>query len=162
LVEAVPDTTEPYPIHAPVVGTITLYEGLTGSSTVGGVVASSVSRTWSALDTGYYRVEFAPDAGCQIAMDTIYVPAVLNVGDIEEHITSALSLASSITDETLMLRSRDPAERISITVRDACGRTVLETSAALGPFSVERLVPGPYFLTAVQGREELRARFIKR
>ena len=162
LLEAIPDTTEPFPIHSPVTGTIYLFEGLVGSNPVGPYFTEALSGIWNALDTGYYRLQFTPNLGCQTIVDTIYVPAVLNVGEKEPPITSALSIAPSITDMTLTLRSKGSAERVWIIIRDAYGRVVLEASDTPGPFSVERLVPGPYFLTAVQGREELRARFIKR
>jgi hypothetical protein len=160
LIEAVPDTTELYPIYGPVTGTAVLYEGLNGSSIVA-QYSGVTDAIWTDLDTGYYRVCFAPDSGCQVICDTLYVPAVPGNGVAESQSTDALSLVPTATPGILTLLSQNGSAVADITITDALGREVTRLRIVPGPFSVEQLPRGVYVLTAVQGSERLRVRFLK-
>ncbi|MCC7503257.1 MAG: T9SS type A sorting domain-containing protein [Flavobacteriales bacterium] len=160
LIEAVPDTTELYPIYGPVTGTAVLYEGLNGSSIVA-QYSGVTDAIWTGLDTGYYRVCFAPDSGCQVICDTLYVPAVPGNGVDESANMDALSLVPTATTGMLTLRSRNGSAFADITITDALGREVMRMRIAPGPFSVAQLPRGAYVLNAVQGSERLRVRFLK-
>ena len=160
LLEAVPDTTELFPIYGPVTGTAVLYEGLSSSNIVA-QYPGVTDAIWTDLDTGYYRVCFAPDSGCQVICDTLYVPAVQGNGVSESASMDALSLVPTATTGMLTLRSWNGLAVADITITDALGRDVSRMRMAPGPFSVEHFPRGIYVLTAVQVNERLRVLFLR-
>ncbi len=160
LVEAIPDTTEPYPIQAPVMGSISLTE-LSSGLLVGTQLTNAGSALWTGLDTGYYVLYFQPDAGCQSAWDTLYVPAETSTG-MDRLGGPALSARPTITDGTLVLSSSISDQPVHIRIVDMHGRTILTTMLRPGPLSVDALLPGAYLLVAAQGEVLLRSRFVKR
>ena len=160
LIEAVPDTTEIFPIYGPVTGTAVLYEGL-NSSTIVAQYGGVTDAIWTGLDTGYYRICFVPDSGCQVICDTLYVPAVPGNAVSDSPKLDVLSLMPTVTTGMLSLRSQNGAAIADITITNVLGREVLTMRILPGPFSVEQLPRAAYVLTAVQGSERLRLRFLK-
>lgn len=161
LIEAVPDTTEPYPIYSPVLGMINLIS-LTEGQPVGVPLINAGTAIWTGLDTGWYVVEFHPNPVCQIARDTLYVPPETNTAVGNEAMRPVLRMAPTLTDGTLRLSSSTGTAPINVRIVDGHGRTVLTGALTPGPFSIEALPPGPYVLVATQGQALLRSRFIKR
>lgn len=161
LIEAIPDTTEPYPISSPVLGTITLF-ALPSNQQVGQGIYNTGGALWSDLDTGYYVISFQPDAGCQTAYDTLYVPAEMNTGSIGVAVAPALRIAPTVTDGMLLLSSSAGSAPVHVRIVDIRGRTVAMMVVPPGPLSVEGLAQGSYVLVATQGEMIFRNRFIKR
>ena len=160
LIAAIPDTTEPYPIEAPVTGTISL-SWLDGTP-VGSTLLNAGSGLWTGLDTGWYVLSFQPDAGCQAARDTLYVPAETNTGVVRLPSIHVLSIAPTVTDAALRISSSAGSAPVRIRILDIHGRTLVTALAPPGLLSIESLPPGAYVLIASQGEATLRARFIKR
>lgn len=161
LIEAIPDTTEPYPISSPVLGTITLFS-LPSYQQVGQGIYNTGVALWNDLDTGYYVISFQPDAGCQAAYDTLYVPAEMNTGAFGVAVAPALRIAPTVTDGMLLLSSSAGSAPVHVRIVDIRGRTVAMMVVPPGPLSVEGLAQGSYVLVATQGEIIFRNRFIKR
>lgn len=157
LLEAVPDTTEPYPLHAPVGGVADLYRGLEGYDLVGNPVQGT-SASWSGLDTGHYRVVFTPDAGCNQVIDTVFVSLPTGID------------GPGLPMDLQVERTGDPA-RIRILVRNGIaerlrlfnpgGQELPIRKLGNGLYDVGALAPGVYILQAATGGRLLTARFVK-
>lgn len=161
VLQLIPDTTEPYPISAPVIGTFDLIS-LNDYAFVEPTTLTDGSAQWTGLDTGYYVIWFTPAAGCQILRDTIYVPALAGLGEHELQNASVMSLASNVVSDMLRILSHDPQGSIYVRVIDMSGHTLIERKLDAGMFFLGDLPPGFYALHARQGGNMLRTRFLKR
>lgn len=161
LLEAIPDTTEPYPIYSPVLGLARLWIGLDWFNYVE-QYNNVGSASWNGLDTGYYVLEFAPDAGCQTRFDTLYVQAESNTDLLPGLSRPTLNVRPTVTDEFLLISSSARTTLLQARIIDIHGRIVSTIAMPPGSLSVEGLAPGPYILAVEQGGSMLRSRFIKR
>lgn len=162
LVEAIPDTTEQFPIYPTVLGNAKLYA--LPSWTLVGVVQDSVATAiWTGLDTGYYYLEFQPLAGCQIAGDTVYLPPLLNVGSADVDRPSALRITGpTVVDAHIDLAGAPPNTPMEIVIVDGQGRMVRQRSQTSPIIDVGGLTAGLYILLVRSGNALLQERFVRK
>ncbi len=159
LIEAIPDTTEVYPIFAPVSGASVLYH-MPGYEQVN-PVQDGTSAIWTALDTGYYLLQFTPVAMCQVQEITLYVPAGTNTS-VPLNQVPDLAVSPTVTDGDLYLSCTEASTPVRLRIVDGRGRTVSSALRAAGRFSIQDLAPGPYLILAEQGEQQVVTRIVKR
>ncbi len=140
LVEAQPDTTEPYPLQAPVSGVAALYRGLEGWDMVGTMINGS-SATWAGLDTGYYRVVFTPDAACNRITETVHISVPVGLEDP----THSPKVAISQTDDPgkIMVRVENGVP-VQVRMFSALGQEVAIRKLGGGLYDIGALPMGMY------------------
>lgn len=161
VLDLIPDTTEVYPIYSPVTGLFDLvrmsdYTSMVPAPQTGG------AAQWMELDTGRYLLWFIPDAGCQIRIDTVYVPPLIGLGQDGTTAEAGLSLVSNSVTTSLEFRSIDPTVSMFVRVVDMTGRSLIERRVHDGRLYVDHLPSGSYGLNVQQGERHLRTRFLKR
>lgn len=156
-VEAVPDPTEPYPIEAPVSGTVQLIQMPDG--VLMGEFPNATTAQWTGLPTGEYVLYFIPDQPCQPHTVPVLVGTATGLGDVQP--VSTLRLFPTVADHSIQLAST-VSSPIHLRITDVRGRMVMNQRIPAGSFSVDHLTPGMYGVLAEQDGSVLRTRFIKR
>lgn len=158
LLEAVPDTTEPYPLHAPVAGSAAIYRGLDGWDPAGTTYNSVATASWTGLDTGFYRVVFTPDAGCNQVTDTVLVS--LPSGVVENGPQAALQVVRTNAPDRIMVHVRGGvAARVRLF--NATGQEVPVRKVEGDLYDIGAVPPGVYLVKVDVGDAVLSAKFLQ-
>lgn len=156
LLEAVPDTTESYPLHSPVSGIANLYRGLDGWNTAGPPI-SGVSANWAGLDTGYYRVVFTPDAGCNQVTDTVYVSFSTGVNE-----ATMPALVVAPTDDPGQIRVQvRGGVATQVRLFNAMGQELPVRKVAKGLYDIGAVPSGAYLVQVKAGGTVLTTKFLR-
>lgn len=157
LLAAVPDTTEPYPLHAPVTGTATLYRGLGGTDIVGSYTGVA-SAAWTGLDTGYYRVEFIPDAGCNRVVKTVHLSTTTGLGEYAP--TPTFQLVPGQDPDQIMVRAQGGVAT-HIEMVGTLGQRVPVRGLGNGLYDISTVPPGLYLVSVKVGGAVLSGKFLR-
>jgi len=157
LLAAVPDTTEPYPLQAPVLGTAVLYRGLNGWDMVGSAIQGT-SASWSGLDTGYYRVVFTPDAGCNQVSDTVNLSWTTGIEGAADMPTLLVARTDVPDHIRIRLQSGDAAQ---VRLFNATGRELTIRNIGNGLYDIGAVPSGVYLVQVKAGGTFLSARFLR-
>lgn len=155
-IEAIPDTTEPFAIAAPVTGTAFLY--LLPDGVLMGMFENAASAMWEGLAQGDYLLVFMPDAFCQTHSAQVHVGGTTDLSDRPG--TGGLRIYPAVADRHIQVASESTLP-VDVRIMDIHGRVVLNERTMTGPLPLQFLVPGTYLLLAQQGDWVLRTRFLK-
>lgn len=163
LVQAGAETSGPYPLPAgPVPGQVWLYSGLTDwNEAAPSYPPGTTNALWTGLDSGYYRVVFRPDAGCNYLIDTVYVPRETSTDVMHpEASRPVLSIMPSVVHDDVFVQGLRN-ERILVRVFDTAGHLVSQGPVTGGRYGLGGSPPGLYVIEAEQGGAIVRQRVLK-